>query len=380
MIFYLDRKPCSIFLGSRYSKEWAEEICLQVGKLVDYHETGEPLRATVRAWLEEVGPDLREKLAKAGLIENRKRMTLSELFEAYFEAKKNLLVWQTMRNQMQIRKRLLEYWPPDTWIDTITLADSLELKANLSKRYAEATIAGIVTVGKTIFNWAVAQKLLQESPFSGVERGSFENPDSLFYVPLAWYAKLLDACPDQTWRTLLALCRIGGLRNPSETLALRWGEINFETGKFQVTSSKTKRYQGKGSRLVPIFPELREELDRQFEEAEEGGSPFVIDRWRSTEKNMRTHFERIIFRAGLEQWPNLFQNLRVSRSNEILREYGPQIESRWIGHSSRVADQHYTLVLESEYQRAISGENPDCKNRSNGAIFENSINHTIKNG
>ena len=48
----------------------------------------------------------------------------------------------------------------------------------------------------------------------------------------------------------------------------------------KVTSPKTRRYRGKETRLIPIFPEVYEELQRQFDEAEEGGGPFVIDRWR----------------------------------------------------------------------------------------------------
>ena len=30
------------------------------------------------------------------------------------------------------------------------------------------------------------------------------------------YAKLLDACPNQEWRTIIALARVGGLRYSSE--------------------------------------------------------------------------------------------------------------------------------------------------------------------
>ncbi len=47
-----------------------------------------------------------------------------------------------------------------------------------------------------------------------------------------------------------------------------------------VHSPKTKRYAGKDTRVIPIFPEIRVELEKQFEQAEEGGSPYVIDRYR----------------------------------------------------------------------------------------------------
>ena len=82
---------------------------------------------------------------------------------------------------------------------------------------------------------------------------------------------------------------------PSETLAMRWEDVNWAEDRVLVHSIKTERYEGKGTRVIPMFPELKKELERQFDEAAEG-SVFVIDRWRNTEKNMRTHFQRIIFR------------------------------------------------------------------------------------
>ena len=80
-----------------------------------------------------------------------------------------------------------------------------------------------------------------------------------------------------------------------------------------------------------MFPELREQLVAQWELTEEGCSPYVIDKWRDTSANMRTHFQQIIFRAGLPEWERLFQNLRASRATDICNEYPAHVESAWIG-------------------------------------------------
>ena len=61
-----------------------------------------------------------------------------------------------------------------------------------------------------------------------------------------------------------------------------------------------------------MFPELRPHLLACFEQAEPG-SVFVVARFRDARTNLRTQFQRIIRRAGLEPWPKLFQNLRSSR-------------------------------------------------------------------
>ena len=40
-------------------------------------------------------------------------------------------------------------------------------------------------------------------------------------------------------------------------------------------------------------------------------------RYRDANANLRTRLARIIERAGLEVWPKLFQNLRLTRETEL---------------------------------------------------------------
>ena len=56
--------------------------------------------------------------------------------------------------------------------------------------------------------------------------------------------KVLAACPDAEWRLIFALSRFGGLRCPSEHLALRWGDVDWEHNRMTVHSSKTEHYEG----------------------------------------------------------------------------------------------------------------------------------------
>ena len=77
------------------------------------------------------------------------------------------------------------------------------------------------------------------------------------------------ACPNAKWRLLVGLARYGGLRVPSEVVALRWGDIDWDKGTFTVTSSKTEHHEGKGERMVPLFPELLPLLQEAFDMAEE---------------------------------------------------------------------------------------------------------------
>jgi integrase len=59
-----------------------------------------------------------------------------------------------------------------------------------------------------------------------------------------------------------------GFRCPSEHLALTWDDVDWENDRMTVHAPKTKRYEGKESRLIPIFSELRPYLEAVFNERE----------------------------------------------------------------------------------------------------------------
>lgn len=142
------------------------------------------------------------------------------------------------------------------------------------------------------------------------------------------------------WRLIFSLARFGGLRTPSETQKLRWCDIDWERGRLLVHSPKTEHHEGKETRWIPLFPELREHLEAAFDAAAEG-TEFVITRYRDGDQNLRTHMLRIIKRAGLKAWPKLFQNLRSTRETELAEIYPLHMVTAWLGNSQLMAAKHY---------------------------------------
>src|SRR5690606_8303678 len=69
--------------------------------------------------------------------------------------------------------------------------------------------------------------------------------------------------------------------------------------------------------------------------------------------NLRTHFKRIIERAGLTPWPKLFQNLRASRETELLASFPIHVVTAWLGNSPKVALEHYAIVRDDDYAKAV---------------------------
>jgi len=177
------------------------------------------------------------------------------------------------------------------------------------------------------------------------------NDKRLHFLSREDAQKVLDACPDAEWRLIFSLARHGGLHTPSETLLLRWSDVDWKHNRMTVTSPKTEHHEGKQSRDVPLFPELRQPLMEVFEQAKPG-SEHVITRYRQTNCNLRTQLHRIIRRAGLKPWPRTFQNLCASRETELTESFPLHVVTSWIGNSQIIAARHYLQVTDEHLKRA----------------------------
>ena len=98
---------------------------------------------------------------------------------------------------------------------------------------------------------------------------------------------------------------------------------------------------------MPLFPELRSELEKHFSQDE-----FVIQGLQGTSWNLHDVFQKIADRAGLGVVVRPFDNMRTSRSNEVLRRWGSQKESRWIGHSVETMEKHYFELEDDDFLEA----------------------------
>ncbi|MCA9116156.1 MAG: tyrosine-type recombinase/integrase [Planctomycetaceae bacterium] len=206
-------------------------------------------------------------------------------------------------------------------------------------------------IAKQFFRAAVRSKLVAENVFDDLECGVRSNRARDHFITREDAGKVLDACPDAEWRLIFALSRYGGLRCPSEHLALRWCDVDWEAGRVTVTSPKTEHHAGGESRVMPLFPELRPYLEDCFELAEPG-SEFCITRYRSANANLRTQLLRIIRRAGVKPWPKLFHNLRATRETELAAVHPLHVVCEWIGNSSLIAQEHYLRVTDADFDRA----------------------------
>ena len=67
---------------------------------------------------------------------------------------------------------------------------------------------------------------------------------------------------------------------------------------------------------------------------------------------MKHGFDRIAVKSGLGEIPKPFVNMRKTRSNEVVRDFGEVKESLWIGHSTKVMREHYFRLSDDDFLEA----------------------------
>lgn len=217
---------------------------------------------------------------------------------------------------------------------------------------AEASIRKRSGFAKHFFKQAIDRELIVKNPFADLISASIGNSERQQFISHADIQKVIDACPCYEWRLIVALSRFGGLRCPSEHLALRWEDIHWDQQRFMVRSSKTERVAGHESRMVPLFTELLPYLE-DARDCATLGQKYVINRYRDKQGNLRSVMTKIVKRAGLIPWPRIFHNLRASRQTELEAHFPTHVVCAWIGNSEAVAKQHYLQVRDEDFAKSL---------------------------
>jgi len=348
-------KRYSIRLGKLDMKQ-AQKIAVKVEELLACKETALPWSMELSSWINAIGEDLTESLVKVGLLPTLKNNAKLGVFtREYIEGQKNSKA-TTRRALLTVALRIIDYFGSDSKMKDVTSADADNFKIFLLGKYSQATAGRTIRAASQFFRAAMRAGLTNRNVFTDVKAPSEKNKNRQFFIDRPMLDKLLEACPDHQWKMIIALTRIGGLRNPSEVLLLKWTDIDWHKNKFLVHSPKTEHHEGKDQRFVPLFPVLREILEEGFHLAKDG-EVFVIGRYRDACQNLRTTFQKIIQRAGLLPWPKLFTNLRSSRSTELARNGCPMhLITAWIGNSEKIQNDHYLQVNDTDFDNAYTYE------------------------
>lgn len=256
-------------------------------------------------------------------------------------------------NYKYVRDDLIAKFGANKPLAEITLGDSEDFRRWLATDKAPNTVRRRCGIAKQFLRAAVRKRLITENPFGDMKDIHVKPVKSKdYFVSREDAQKVIDACPSIRWRIIFTLARYGGLRCPSEVMALRLTDVDWRAGKITVRSPKTEHHEGKESRVIPIFPELRPYLEEAAKEAKAVGSKFFVTKHRMAGCNKRTTLTKIIKKAGLKPWPKLFQNLRQTRAIELAKEFPGHVAAEWMGHDTLVAQKHYWRSTEDDFAKA----------------------------
>lgn len=343
----------TIRLGKVTMKQ-AEAFKVKAEALIGAGITGNMDDETSR-WLAARDDKMHARLAAVGLVKSRVggKAVLGAFIDAFMASRPGMKE-HTRLNWVQVRQWLVKHFGESRDMRTLEHCDALDWQAFMVKSgLGENTLRRHIGRGRQLFKAAIRRGLVRGlNPFEGITATVRADKERLVFVTRDAIAKVLDACPDAQWKLMIALSRYGGLRCPSEHLMLKWGDVDWERGRILVRSPKTEHHEGKDSRMVPLFPELRPYLMEAFEQAEPG-TEYVITRYRDKNANLRTHFGRIIAKAGVKAWVKPWQNLRSTRQTELAETYPIHVVCAWIGNSEAVAQEHYLQVTDAHFAAAI---------------------------
>ncbi|MEM8494282.1 MAG: hypothetical protein AAF663_02710 [Planctomycetota bacterium] len=178
-----------------------------------------PAKTTI--WLSKIAGTLHEKISNLDLCDAWVSTELGTFLSEYVENHPTAKKW-TRTNLDQAVRYLLEHFAPQTAMGSITPAEADEWRrAMLNRKLAESTIRRATGRARQFFNAAVELGLIPSNAFDHLPATEMPNRSRDYFVTRDEIEKVLEACPDARWRLLIALCRFGGLRCPSETTALR---------------------------------------------------------------------------------------------------------------------------------------------------------------
>ena len=265
----------------------------------------------------------------------------------------------TVEMYRQTIRYLLGFFDEDLRIDQITRATAADWRAALAAgefRCLNQIDKGAPNVGtvcrhvrevKKMFNEAADQELIGRNPFAKLQ-GTPPKPDKTWaYVDLPALDLLMDACRNDGWRMLLALCRLAGLRQ-GEALRLTWADVDLERRRLLIVNPGTHRSTKKRTRQVPIVPKLHDLLFEVW--MKDGRGERVVglqphaDLWRA--------FGKLCRRIGLERHDRWCHTLRKHCETDWMAEHPAMVVSEWLGHSVQVAMQYYVRAEDRDFEQA----------------------------
>lgn len=339
-----------LWLG-KCSKSQAAAVAAHIDQLKICAELGTPIPKQTAQWLSNIGPRITDKLREFGIIGQSSSMpkTLDAFCSAYIAARND---WQprTVKRMENVKAHLLSQFDASREIATITPGDAQRFARWCRSHFKSQSHSGkIISDSRQFFAAAIDDRLITSNPFSGINASQPHAKDRESYITEETTDGLIDSTTRE-FGAVIASARYGGLRIPSETLSLKWTDIDWSTSRVTVIDSKRKTV-----RVVPLFPKWRTALDNLLQSDNEPAE-YVFNHARaSANKSYRNQLLTLLERKRIKPWPKLWQNLRASRETDLKAQFAGahHVVHSWIGNSQKVSEKHYDRIHEEHFAQAV---------------------------
>ena len=372
----VDGKSQRIQLG-RISRRAAEPIAAKIDELEASYKLRTPRPPELREWLNKADDALISRLIALKLINAQFRhrsVTVSVLYQLFLEEKRKELQGADLHDATvgtwdRAYDNLLRFFGGDTDIRTITTEAGIDfvtwLNTHGNKRtdgpLAGDTVFKRVSICRQFFRYAVEQQLIELDPLPPkLKRIKKSSMTRVQFVSRAKVDLVLGGLvggvsfgfsrrENQQIDLAIVLARYQALTVPSEALCLTWDQVCLHDRKLDIYKPKTDAW-----REMPIFQETLHPLLAAYEDRINSENDYVISEPRLREhKNWWTILKRRVLQAGIEPWPKLWQNLRVSCCIEIATDFPEFVENQWCGHTGSIARKFYLKASMEHFERAV---------------------------
>lgn len=346
---------CSIVIRGHVRKLWLGPVSKTQAAAIARHldilkhaaQTATPPPAETTRWTEAVSKRIRGNLERWGLVAPGPTIPRElAAFVDWYLAEQKYTAKSTVARWAGIRRRLLAQWPANYSLERITPGDCDRFAAAVRSSARSSHAGKILADCRQLFRAAERHRILAANPWADIDCNQRHDRGRESYIAPA-VAQRLIAAADPQLAAVIALARFGGLRVPSEPLAIDLAGIDYVAGRLAISGGKT------GARQIPLFPELRPAVEHLAALAPDGATHLIFDRRDSANKTWRKFLLRLIENAGLEPWPKLWQNLRASCRTDLESRFPGFVVDAWLGHSAGVGRKHYTRVHDEHFAAAV---------------------------
>ncbi|QDV87174.1 Tyrosine recombinase XerC [Stieleria magnilauensis] len=355
--------------------ERVEEARRHIEHILVCRQAKHPLDGVTVQWLSSLPDSDHSKLVSPCGVQAREQATaaptLNDLyvsFKAFKGSKKQSTLATYRRAWNSLRRRFGEDRRVDsvTSIDAELFVDWMTEHGNDRNKDVDGldrnTVRRRTGICSQFFRHAIKLGWITENPFDGLATTVSANKERFYYVSDTEYKRLMDFSPNATMRAVIALSRQLGFRIPSEIKTLRWCDVDLSTSDphLRITAPKTEHHDTRGVRKAPLLASVRPYMQDLWDLAQPGcetpmDSPVFPRFADASETAIRSAVLKIMKRAKIQPWPNLFSNCRKSAILDLLAA-GHEVAdvAEWVGNSPKTIWDFYVFARSENRRRAAA--------------------------